>query len=53
MSTSVAGPVAEFVASIGDSKLDAIRATLDPSLAPFQRDGGLGLPWLAIATSVA
>jgi hypothetical protein len=53
MSTSVAGPVAEFVASIGDSQLDAIRATLDPSLAPFQRDGGLGLPWLAIATSVA
>ena len=53
MSTSVAGPVAEFVASIGDSQLDAIRATLDPSLAPFQRDGGLGLPWVAIATSVA
>jgi SAM-dependent methyltransferase len=53
MSTSVAGPVAEFVASLGDSQLDAIRATLDPSLAPFQREGGIGLPWLAIATSVA
>ena len=53
MSTSVAGPVAEFVASIGDGQLDAIRATLDPSLAPFERDGGLELPWLAVATSVA
>jgi hypothetical protein len=38
--------------SIGDGQLDAIRATLDPPLAPFQRDGGLELPWLAIATSV-
>jgi SAM-dependent methyltransferase len=53
LSTSVAGPVAEFVASIGDSQLDAIRATLDPSLAPFQHDGGLELPWLAITTSIA
>jgi SAM-dependent methyltransferase len=51
-STSVAGPVAEFVASIGDGQVDAIRATLDPSLVPFQRDGGLELPWLAITTSV-
>jgi SAM-dependent methyltransferase len=51
-STSVAGPVAEFVASIGDGQVDAIRATLDPSLVPFQRDGGLELPWLAVATSV-
>ena len=53
VSTSVTGPVAEFVASVSDDQLDAIRATLDPSLAPFQRDGGLELPWLAIATSVA
>jgi ubiquinone/menaquinone biosynthesis C-methylase UbiE len=53
LSTSVAGPVAEFAASIGDSQVDAIRATLDPSLAPFRRDGGLALPWLAIAISVA
>jgi ubiquinone/menaquinone biosynthesis C-methylase UbiE len=52
LSTSVAGPVAEFVASISDGQLDAVRATLDPTLAPFQRDGGLELPWLAIATSV-
>jgi ubiquinone/menaquinone biosynthesis C-methylase UbiE len=53
LSTSVAGPVAEFVASLSDGQLDAIRAILDPSLAPFQRDGGLEVPWLSVATSVA
>jgi hypothetical protein len=34
-------------------QLHAIRATLDPSLAPFERDGGLELPWLSVVTSVA
>jgi SAM-dependent methyltransferase len=53
MSTSLAGPVAEFVASVSQGKVDAIRATLDPSLAPFEVDGGLELPWLSVATSVA
>jgi len=53
LSTSVAGPVADFVGSLGDGQVDTIRATLDPSLAPFQRDGGLELPWLSIVTSVA
>jgi ubiquinone/menaquinone biosynthesis C-methylase UbiE len=51
--TSVAGPVAELVASLDNEQLAAIRATLDPSLAPFGRDGGLELPWLSVATSVA
>ena len=53
MSTSVAGPVAEFVASLSQGQVDAIRATLDPSLAPFEVDGGLELPWLSVVTSVA
>jgi SAM-dependent methyltransferase len=53
MSTSVSGPVAEFAASLSDGQVDAIRATLDPSLAPFERDGALELPWLSVATSVA
>jgi hypothetical protein len=52
-STSVAGPVAEFVASLSQGQVDAIRATLDPSLVPFEVDGGLELPWLSVATSVA
>ena len=53
MSTSVAGPVAEFVSSLSQGQVDAIRATLDPSLAPFEVDGALELPWLSVATSVA
>jgi ubiquinone/menaquinone biosynthesis C-methylase UbiE len=53
MSTSVSGPVAEFVASLSQGQVDAIRRTLDPSLAPFEVDGGLELPWLSVATSVA
>jgi ubiquinone/menaquinone biosynthesis C-methylase UbiE len=50
---AVAGPVAELVASLNSEQLRAIRATLDPSLAPFERDGGLELPWLSVVTSVA
>ena len=50
MSTSVAGPVAEFVASLSQGQVDAIRATLDPTLVPFERDGGLDLPWLTSVT---
>jgi ubiquinone/menaquinone biosynthesis C-methylase UbiE len=51
--TSVAGPVAQLVASLSDEKLGAIRATLDASLAPFERDGGLEIPWLSVVTSAA
>ncbi|MGH3578422.1 MAG: class I SAM-dependent methyltransferase [Mycobacterium sp.] len=50
---AVAGPVAELVGSLDPDELNAIRATLDPSLAPFERDGALELPWLAVVTSVA
>ncbi|HEY7053518.1 MAG TPA: methyltransferase domain-containing protein [Mycobacterium sp.] len=51
--TSVAGPVAEFVGSLADGQLRDIRAVLDPSLTPFQRDGGLELPWLSLVTSLS
>ena len=51
--TAVAGPVAELVASLTREQLRAIRATLDPSLTPFEGDGGLELPWLSVVTSVA
>ncbi len=51
--TSVAGPVAELVAKLSNEQLGAIRTTLDPSLAPFERDGGLEIPWLSVVTSVA
>jgi hypothetical protein len=52
-STSVAGPPAELVATLGDEQVGAIRATLDPSLASFGRDSGLELPWLSVVISVA
>lgn len=49
--TSVAGPVAQLVASLDDDQVGAIRATLDPSLAPFEHNGKLELPWLSVVTS--
>ena len=42
--TAVAGPIAELAASLDEDELAAVRATLDPSLAPFERDRGLDLP---------
>jgi ubiquinone/menaquinone biosynthesis C-methylase UbiE len=51
--TTVGGPVAELVGSLDAGQIEAVRATLDPSLAPFERDGALELPWLAIVTSAA
>jgi ubiquinone/menaquinone biosynthesis C-methylase UbiE len=50
---SVAGPVAELVGSLGPEQVGAIRATLDPSLAPFEQDGALEIPWMATVTSMA
>jgi len=49
---AVAGPIADLVASLSDEQLATVRATLDPSLAPFERDGGLEPPWVAVVTSV-
>jgi ubiquinone/menaquinone biosynthesis C-methylase UbiE len=51
--TSVAGPLAELVATLSSEQLRAVRTTLDPSLAPFERDGRLELPWLSGVTSAA
>lgn len=51
--TEVAGPIAELVGSLGSEQLGAIRATLEPSLAPYEREGGLELPWTAVATRAA
>jgi SAM-dependent methyltransferase len=53
VNTAVAGPMAELVASASDDQIRAVRATLDPSLAPFERDGSLEMPWLSIVTSAA
>jgi ubiquinone/menaquinone biosynthesis C-methylase UbiE len=50
---SVAGPVAELVESLGPEQVGAVRATLDESLAPFEQDGALEIPWTATVTSMA
>jgi ubiquinone/menaquinone biosynthesis C-methylase UbiE len=49
--TAVAGPLAQLVASLDDARVAAIRSTLDPSMAPFERDGHLEVPWSAVVTS--
>jgi hypothetical protein len=51
--TSVAGPLAELVATLSDEQLRTVRTTLDRSLAPFTRDGELELPWLSVVTGVS
>ncbi|OBK34840.1 hypothetical protein A5658_10525 [Mycobacterium sp. 1245111.1] len=51
--TAVAGPVAELVDSLDAEQVEAIRGTLDPSLAPFGQDGALEIPWTATVTSMA
>ena len=52
-STSIAGPIAASAAGLSDDQLAAVRATLDPSLAPFARDGGLAIPWVGLVTTTA
>ncbi|HEY2086882.1 MAG TPA: methyltransferase domain-containing protein [Mycobacterium sp.] len=50
---AVAGPVAELVSSLDADQVTAIRSNLESSLAAFERDGALEIPWLATVTSVA
>jgi hypothetical protein len=49
--TSIAGPVAELVGTLSADQLDAVRATLGPSLAPFEQADGLELPWVGLVTT--
>ena len=50
VNTSLAGPVAEHVASLDAEALRAVRATLDPAVAPFVRGTGVAIPFVAIGT---
>lgn len=47
---AVSGPVAELVGALDTAQVHAIRARLEPSLAPYERDGALELPWTAMVT---
>ncbi|MDT5022022.1 MAG: hypothetical protein QOI33_2546 [Mycobacterium sp.] len=50
---AVSGPVAELVSSLDSDQVTAVRSILDPSVAAFERDGTLQIPWLATVTGVA
>ena len=49
--TSIAGPVAEVVATLGPDQLAAVRSHLEDGLEPFRQGDGLVLPWVALVTS--
>ena len=49
--TSIAGPVAQLVATMSPEQLAAVRGDLDPTLKPFRRDGGLVMPWVGLVTA--
>jgi ubiquinone/menaquinone biosynthesis C-methylase UbiE len=50
---AVSGPVAELVSALDGDRVTAVRSVLDPSLAAYERDGALEIPWLATVTGVA
>jgi ubiquinone/menaquinone biosynthesis C-methylase UbiE len=45
--TTVAGPIADLVASMSPSEVDAVKATIEPSMDPFRTGDGYALPTLA------
>jgi ubiquinone/menaquinone biosynthesis C-methylase UbiE len=49
---AIAGPLAELLGSLDTRQIQAVRAILDPSLAAYDRDGALELPWTAMVTKV-
>jgi ubiquinone/menaquinone biosynthesis C-methylase UbiE len=51
LQSEVSGPVAVLLSSLSADEIDAIKATLEPTLAPFQSDDGLTLPSMAIGVS--
>lgn len=47
---AVSGPLAELVDALDTGQVQALRARLEPSLAPYEHDGALELPWTAMVT---
>jgi ubiquinone/menaquinone biosynthesis C-methylase UbiE len=47
---AVSGPLAELVGALDAGQVHDVRARLEPSLAPFEHDGALELPWTALVT---
>lgn len=51
LQSEVSGPMALLLASLSADEIDAIKATLEPTLAPFRSEGGLTLPSTAVGVS--
>jgi SAM-dependent methyltransferase len=51
--STVAGPLAILVRSLPADEVEAIKATLEPTLAPFRSGEALSIPSLAIGVSAA
>jgi ubiquinone/menaquinone biosynthesis C-methylase UbiE len=51
--SSVSGPLAVLIASLPADEVDAIKAALEPEVAPFQSAEGLSLPSLAVVVSAS
>jgi ubiquinone/menaquinone biosynthesis C-methylase UbiE len=49
--SEVAGPIAVLLAALPVGEVDAIKAALEPAVAPFRSDEGLRLPSLAVVVS--
>ena len=49
--STVSGPFAFLIASLSVDEVDAIKATLEPLLAPFQSEDGYDFPSLAMGVS--
>ena len=47
---AVSGPLAELVGALDAGQVHDVRAKLQPSLAPYENDGALELPWTALVT---
>jgi ubiquinone/menaquinone biosynthesis C-methylase UbiE len=51
LQSEVAGPVAVLLASLASDEVDDIRTALKPAVEPFQSNGGLAMPSLAVVVS--
>ncbi len=49
--STVSGPLALLIASLSTADVDAIKAALEPTLAPFRSGDALSLPSLAVGVS--
>jgi ubiquinone/menaquinone biosynthesis C-methylase UbiE len=48
---AVSGPIVTLIGTLDRDEIDAIRATLDPALAPFTSGSGYDIPSLAVGVS--